>query len=180
MYLKGFGMSERLNLGAGLTWPSGWDNVDKYPASNNIIEADVLEGLPFPDNHFDFVLMNHVLQTFTYNEHESVFKEVRRVMKKGATLRILVPDLERAVGMYEIQNDAHFPISDKLESTIDGKFARYLFWHGETRCAFTDLSLRDLLIRNGFKRIHNAEFGECELDSREEESLIMEAIKWLV
>lgn len=167
----------RLNLGAGLVTPDNWVNVDLKPTNENVIQADILKGLPIPNSYFDFVLMNHVLQTFTYNEHKAVLKEVRRVMKPGATIRILTPDFEKALDVYRSAQWDYFPISDKLEVTLDGKFARYLFWHGETRCAFTDISLRDLLLRNGFIKIKYAKFGECELDSREEESLVIEAMK---
>lgn len=163
----------KLNLGCGLVWPKGWVNVDKYPASQNVTEADVLVGLTFTDNHFDFVLMNHVLQVFGYNEHQAVLREVRRVMKHGSELRILVPDFEKALEAYRTGRWDYYPISDKLELSFDGKFARYLFWHGETRSAFTELSLHDLLNRNGFKDIKLGKFGDCDLDSREEESLVM-------
>lgn len=168
---------KRLNLGAGLTWPSGWVNVDKYPSSENIIEADVLEGLPFSDNYFDFVFMGYVLQVFTYNQHEAVLKEIKRVMKKGATFRVLVADLEKAVDNYRERNTDYFPIADNIEKTMSGKFLRYVYWHGESRSGFTMDSLMDLLRRNSFVSAKMGNFGECELDSREEESLIMEAKK---
>lgn len=157
--------------------PKNWVNLDKQDNGQEYV-YDILEvGIPMPDNTFDFVLMNHVLQTFTYNEHEAVLEEVRRVMKPEAILRILVPDLEKALEAYRTANWEYFPISEKLEVTFDGKFARYLFWHGETRCTFTGQSLADLLKRNGFSKIIPTMFGNCELDTREEESLVMEAMK---
>lgn len=170
-------MSNRLNLGCGYEQPKDWVNVDsvKYPGDH--IVADVLEGLPFPDDHFDFVMLNHVLQMFTYNDHAYVLAEIRRVMKPGATLRILTPDLDKALEMYRTAQWDYFPIADELEVTYSGKLARYLFWHGETRSAFTDKSLGDLLTRNGFNDPLLGSYGECDLDSRNEESLIMEAIK---
>lgn len=169
-------MSVNLDLGCGYIKHPDFIALDKLDYRHNII-ANVLEGLPFADNHFDFVLMNHTLQMFTYNEHEAVLKEVRRVMKPGGTLRILVPDLERALDAYRTAQWDYFPISDKLEVTFDGKFARYLFWHGETRCAFTFESLISKLQQCDFSDFRSGRFGDCELDSREEESLIMEARK---
>lgn len=171
---------KKLNVGCGYVQPEDWVNIDKidYGQGSAGFLADILHGLPLKDEFFDFVLMNHVLQTFTYNEHEDVLTEVKRVMKPGATLRILVPDFEKALDAYLTAHWDYFPVSNKLEVTFDGKFARYLFWHGETRCAFTEMSLRDLLLRNGFTvRDELGKFGECELDSREEESLIMVAMK---
>lgn len=175
MFPKGFGML-RLNLGAGLVTPSDWINVDKYPTNGDVIGADILEGLPFKDNYFDFVLMNHTLQVFTYNELPYVLQEVKRVMKEGSILRILTPDLDRAVHEYNTIASGYFDefIPDTLEPTIAGKFARYLFWHGETRCAFNYTSLLYLLRTNGFMVNEElGKFGDCELDSRQNESLIM-------
>lgn len=163
---------KKLNLGSGHTQHKDFINVDILDYENNIV-ADILDGLPFDDNYFDFVLMNHTLQVFTYNELSYVLQEVKRVMKEGATLRILTPDLEKAMWNYTKNFPDYFPIADNLEPTISGKFARYLFWHGETRCAFNEFSLTDLLIRNGFRYVTSGRFGDCELDSREAESLVM-------
>ncbi len=167
----------RLNFGSGYILPKDWTNVDKLDYGGNIV-ADVLEGLPFPDEHFDFVLINHVLQMFGYEEIPRVLREIRRVMKKGATLRILTPDLERAIEAYEVGNRDYFPISDDLEPSLQGKFARYLMWHGDTHSAFGRNSMRDMLYRNGFiMSERRCNYGECVLDSRVNESLIVEATK---
>jgi ubiquinone/menaquinone biosynthesis C-methylase UbiE len=171
----------RLNLGAGLTWPDDWVNVDKFPASDSIIEADVLKGLPFPDNHFDFVLMNHTLQMFTYEELPVVLKEVRRVMKEGATLRILTPDvIDKMFDYFDpdaLSSGFDVPVSEKLEPTRAGRLLRYIFWHGDTRCAFSTDSLISKLQESDFANFRSGKFGECDLDSRKDESLIVECIK---
>lgn len=164
---------QRLNLGCGFETPEEWENVDKVYSGHNIV-ADVLKGLPYEDDYFDFVVMNHTLQCFHYDELPIVLAEVKRVMKPGSELRILTPSLDKALEAYRTANYDYFPISDELETTIDSKFARYLFWHGDTRCAFNHNSLRELLHRNGFTKIVEGRFGECQLDTREEESLIME------
>lgn len=166
----------RLNLGCGYERPEGWVNVDKHDYGNHIV-ADVMEGLPFPDDHFDFVMMNHVLQMFSYEEHPAVLKEVLRVMKKGAKLRIITPNLVQAFDAYTMKEGSYFPVSDEIEKTIGGKLARYIYWHGETRSGFTHDGLADLLWRNGFATVQLNDFLSCELDSRIEESLIMEATK---
>ena len=162
----------KLNLGSGYDTKEGWVHVDKLDYGSNDV-ADVLERLPYKDENFDFVLMNHTLQMFGYEELPVALAEVRRVMKTGATLRILTPDLVKAFNAVIDRKPAFFPIADELEKTMAGKFARYLFWHGDTRCAFDITSLTDLLERTGFSDIELGKFGDCELDSREEESLIV-------
>lgn len=177
MYQKGFGMLKKLNLGCGFEQPEGWINVDKLDYEGNII-ADVLEGLPFGnDTMLDEVVMNHTLQMFRFDELDKVLQEVKRCMKKGAKLRILTPDMDRAILNYQTGNASYFPIDDVLEPSMSGKFARYLFWHSDTKCAFSFENLQLLLHRNGFRKIRLAQFGECELDTRESESLIVECVK---
>lgn len=168
---------KKLNLGSGYVDTEGWIHVDKVKYHDHQVVADILGGLPFEDSSFDFILANHTLQMFHYDELPMVLKEVRRILKPGGTFRILTPSLTKAIDAYQNLDFDYFPISDDLEPTIPGKFARYLFWHGDTRCAFTRVSLEYLLRHNGFFGIHDSQFGSCELDSREKESLILECTK---
>lgn len=167
---------KKLNLGSGYDTAPGWSHVDKLDYGHNIV-ADVLKGLPFPDEHFDFVLANHTLQMFTYEELPIVIIEVLRVMKKGATLRVITPDIEKAFDAYVDGDRDYFPIADDIELSLGGKLARYIFWHGDTRSAFLLDGLVDFLWRYGFDTVQLSDFGKCELDSREKESLIVEAKK---
>lgn len=166
----------KLNLGCGYAQHIAWVNVDKLDYGQEIV-ADILEGLPFEDDRFDFVLMNHTLQMFKYDELPIVLKEVRRVMKPGATLRILTPDIMAAIhdltAPDALTEDFEVPITRELEPTQTGRLIRWIFWHGDTRCGFSQDSLKDLLERHNFTNVKLGKFGECELDSREEESLIM-------
>ena len=65
------------------------------------------------------------------------------------------------------------------------EMSNYMFWRGDARSAFTYESLEDLLNRNGFQQVLKCEFGKTydkypeivDLDSREYESLICEAIR---
>lgn len=167
---------KKLNLGCGYEQPKDWVNVDKLDYGQHVI-ADVLHVLPFTDDTFDFIMMNHVLQMFHYDELPVVLKEVRRVLKPGGALRIVTPSLDWAIDAFIHADRDYFPIADELEDTLSGKFTRYLFWHGDTRCAFNRITLTDLLEKNGFDDVDDGVFGECELDSREKESLVMEATK---
>lgn len=166
----------KLNLGCGYIDHKDWVNVDNLDYGHNVV-ADVLEGLPYDDESCDIILLNHTLNMLDYEQHPVALKEIKRLLKPKAKLRILTPDLVLAFNAVVHRDKNYFPISDELESTMAGKFARYLFFHGALKSAFDETSLRDLLERNGFKNIERGKYGDCELDSREKESLIMEAIK---
>jgi hypothetical protein len=167
---------KRLNLGCGYVQPHDWVNVDKLDYGQSV-KQDVLQGVDYVDEYFDFVLMNHTLQMFTYEELPIVLEEVRRVMKPSATLRILTPDvISKMYELFdpnELTESFEVPISRELERTQEGRLLRYIYWHGDTRSGFSYASLEDLLIRNGFNGVNLGKFGECELDSRKEESLIL-------
>ncbi|RIB30942.1 S-adenosyl-L-methionine-dependent methyltransferase [Gigaspora rosea] len=72
----------------------GTEIIDKIipqikPSNVSIIKADILEGLPFPDNYFDFVNIRNLLYDFTELEWETlVIPECMRVLKIGGWIEI--------------------------------------------------------------------------------------------
>ena len=177
-------MNKRLNMGSGYINPPDWTNVDKLDYGGNTV-ADVLEGLPYPDEHFDYILCNHSLQMIRFDDLPRALSELRRILKICGTLRILVPDFEWALTMRQTHQTSKLPIADYIEPTEDGKLLRFVFWHGDARSAFTMKSLTDTLNRNGFQNVRKCEFEQTyseypditSLDSRADESLIVEGIK---
>lgn len=175
---------QRLNWGSAFDIHEGWINSDLIDYGQEHV-GDVLDGLPFEDNYFDYIVANHTLQMVRFHDLPQALAELRRVLKPGGTLRILVPDANKAIRARRLEDIDYFPISDDVEETPDGKFLRYLFWHGDARSAFTGLSLISTLHRNGFHNAYRLPFKATmsshthiiELDSREKESIIMEATK---
>lgn len=172
-----------LNFGSGLVMPEGWVNFDKVDHGQPLV-GDILDGLPFDDGQFDHIVANHSLQMIRFDDLGRALAELYRVLKPGGTLRVLVPDAKLAILRWELRF-SEFPISADLEPTKDGQFLRYLFWHGDARSAFTNTSLMDTLRRVGFTSMEQCPPGatfSCdiklvELDSRQDESLIVEAQK---
>lgn len=103
----------KLNLGCGIVIYKDFINVDKYvdikelkrgantkkglyqkavyEKGGKFVKADI-RNLPFRDNYADEVEMHQVIEHFNILEIVNVFKEVRRVMKKGARLLISTPN----------------------------------------------------------------------------------------
>ncbi|CAG8600919.1 17213_t:CDS:2, partial [Dentiscutata heterogama] len=77
----------------------GTEIVDKIipqikPSNTSFIKANILEGLPFPDKHFDFVNIRNLLYDFTESEWENlVIPECIRVLKNGGWIEISDSDL---------------------------------------------------------------------------------------
>ena len=99
----------KLNLGSHIhMYYYGWVNVDVLPLEqfarqNGFLfkRFDVRYGLPFNDGSVDAIVAHHLVEHLTYEEALELFKECHRVMKKGAVLRISVPDPERLLALYK-------------------------------------------------------------------------------
>ena len=53
-----------LNVGCGNKTHTDWVNIDMASNSPDVIVANILKGMPFPDNTFDVVYHSQVLEHF--------------------------------------------------------------------------------------------------------------------
>lgn len=172
----------RLNFGCGPVQPEGWTNVDKDRHGQRWVCA-IEAGLPFHSDSFDYAVANHSLNMVAYRDLVPALSELRRVLKRGGVLRVLAPDVAKAVRAWLDGDLDFFPVPQEVST--DGKFCVFVPWHGFQRSVFTTGWLIDLCYRAGFSYANGAPFGETssrfpeivELDSRESESLIVEAFK---
>lgn len=149
-----------------------WDHVGPIAA-----------GLPWDQETFGGIVANHSLQMLPWPELVPALAELYRVLAPRGVLRLLVPDVLRAVGALVHRDPAHFQIADEHESSIDGKFCMYLTQAGATRSVFTRAWLTELLRRAGFVDVEVCAPGVTilgpawivELDSRPDESIVIEA-----
>lgn len=188
---KLFSDNNYLNLGCGNNYVNGYINADffykfkifkKYP---RILEwqLDLRYPLACDDCVFDGVFSEHTFEHLYYDEVQFLLKELHRVMKKGATLRITVPDLEKYVGFYiHDKNKKQEIFSEKYQtgcSAIRNMTQNY--FHFST-WDFEELS--NLLNQIGFKDIMKMNYGqtkvnELNLDQKDRawETLYVEATK---
>lgn len=89
-----------VNLGCGDRFHSDWINVDLIPNSKDVLQVDVVRGLPFPNESIDAVYASHVLEHLTKEEGLRLVSEAFRVLKRGGVLRVVVPDLETIINEY--------------------------------------------------------------------------------
>lgn len=163
-----------------------WVNVDRADYGDRAVRADLTERLPWPDDTFDGAVANHSLQALTAAELPGCLAELHRVLKPNAVLRVLVPDIERALTAVADGDRAWFPNSPEVD-TLDA-FVAWATWYGHNRTIFTPATLSALLLDAGFEVVRPAAPGITltalvlptrlvELDSRPHESLIVEARK---
>lgn len=175
----------KLNWGCGTVQPDGWMNSDRDDHGQHHV-GDLLDGLPWPDETFDVIVANHSLQQIGYHDLPDALTELRRVLAVGGVLRILVPDLCRAlVAYHDHERWLADLINDDTQPTWDGKLCTYLLWYSTARSVFTADWLVELCRNAGFAFVAPVPSGwtnskhsdATALDDRQPESLIVEAIR---
>lgn len=83
-----------LNIGCGRRRHPAWVNIDLVPDGPDVVPFDIRHPLPFADQSFDAVYASHVLEHLTPGKAARFLREVRRVIRPGGMIRIVVPDLE--------------------------------------------------------------------------------------
>ena len=94
-----------LNVGAGRRLSPDWTNLDLARAPH-VQRHDLRRPLPFADGTFDAVYSSHVLEHLERDHAPRVLAEMRRVLKPGGIVRVVVPDLERICRDYIERLDA--------------------------------------------------------------------------
>ncbi|KAF0543571.1 S-adenosyl-L-methionine-dependent methyltransferase [Gigaspora margarita] len=56
------------------------------PKNCHFKTCDILEGLPFDDNEFDYIFMRHMLASIKAYQWFSVLKDIKRVLKSGGVI----------------------------------------------------------------------------------------------
>ena len=128
----------KVNIGSHiLMFHHGWVNLDVLPLhefakreGHKFLQWDARNKMPFEDNSVDLLYSSHFVEHLTYEEAEAFLHDCKRVMKKGATFRIAVPDLEILVNMYRDGTLGELDeINDESERVTwgAGKFWKLLF-----------------------------------------------------
>src|SRR5277367_1020043 len=87
-----------LNIGCGPFGQDGWVNVDLMKLKNVSFTYDTRKHLPFKDRTVDRIRVEHFFEHLDKSAEVPFFlEECKRVMKEGAVLRIVVPDVEKFI-----------------------------------------------------------------------------------
>ncbi len=158
--------------------------------SNNIKFADATKRIPLPNDSASLVYSSHMLEHLDRSEASMFLREAYRVLKSGGVIRLVLPDLSKAIATYNQNQDADAFVEStlmcipnarnflqRLRMAVIGN--RHHLW------MYDGKSLSRLLDCNGFKKIQILASGEttlidCEplnLYERADESVYIEAVK---
>ncbi len=90
-----------LNLGCGKRFHKAWTNLDMVSFDpRHVQEANILKGIPYPDNSFDLVYHSHLFEHLPTEQAEHFLRECHRVLRPGGVIRIVLPDFEELTRLY--------------------------------------------------------------------------------
>lgn len=108
-----------LNVGCGNKFHKKWINVDMVSNSKDVIPANLLNGIPFPNDHFDVLYHSQVLEHFPKEKAHDFIRECFRVLKADGIIRVVVPNLENIIDEYKKY------LNENLENPNDISAANY-------------------------------------------------------
>ena len=183
----------KLNLGAGPNWhKDDWYILDhKIKKNNGLKISGDLNKIKLKSNSCDLVFISHTLEHIPNIQIQNVLTEINRVMKKEATVRILVPNLEILAKAYVKKDKKFFKIAKDEDHSIrtdlglGGMFVNFIVSPGQDTAlinrnlnkfisgyahlyAYDFEMMRILLKKTGFGEIKQMKFCQSKIkDFRE-------------
>lgn len=158
--------------------------------SNEVFFLDATKRLPFLSSTVDNIYTSHMIEHLSRSGLVYFLKKAHRILKDGAVLRIVAPDLRLHIKSYLISNDADrfmekIGVSDGEFNSMRNRIKLLILGFRDHQWMYDTKSISILLKKAGFKNIKILNPGKTfikdptgiNLFERESESLYMEAIK---
>lgn len=153
-----------VHLGCGPKYLPGFVNVDANPFAKTDLWLDVRNGLPFPSGSVDSIYATHMFEHFYDNELRRLIDECHRVLKPGAGIRLIVPNLGTAIAAYCQKRISWFEGSFPNHfDSLGGRFSNFVFCDGQHRTAFDFGYMEEVLRAAGFREVEESAEGNSRL-----------------
>ena len=147
--------TRKLQVGAGDILLEGWLNTDLIPTPE-IAWVDVREPLPLPDQSFDYIFSEHVIEHVSYADGAQFIRDCFRVIKPGGRLRLATPNLGFITGLH------HDPATPESDTYIRWTTDRYLPDAPKTAPGFV---VNNMFYNWGHRFVYDAETLAASLES---------------
>jgi len=127
----------KLHIGCGDNRLPGWLNTDFFPDRADVCHLDAMARFPLPDEAFELVFSEHVIEHLPLTGGLNMLREAFRVLRPGARIRISTPELEALVAIWQ-QPDLP-------------EHQAYIRWHLETWLADAPVTT-EAVVLNDFVR----------------------------
>src|SRR6266576_6468156 len=155
---------QHLHLGCGPKYLPNFVNVDANPLNKIDLWLDVRNGLPFNSDSIDTIYCTHMIEHFYPDELQRLLIECLRVLKRGAGMRLIVPNLSSAIMAYsQNRSDWFYDDFPRHFDSLGGRFSNFVFCDGQHRTAFDFSYLREALHAAGFQEVEESAEGSSRL-----------------
>lgn len=176
-----------LNVGCGMFPEPGLVNLDWHWCPGVDVCCDLRKPYPFPNDRFDGIYCEHVIDGLPKPYFKPNLKEMHRVLKPGGTLRIIFCDSELYVDAYvkRRQDPAYTMPFFKERGHTTGMEALDWIYHHWTHKTLVDFETLSLYLKEaGFREVTRCAYRQGRIPellrdqpSRAPESLYVEAVK---
>src|SRR5262245_36602739 len=184
-----------VNVGCGRNIRPGFINVDYEWHPDIHLCWDIRRPLPLPDASAEGIFSEHCLEHVTYDDCLPVLRDLRRILKPGGVLRLIVPDGGLYLDLYHRSRQGEkveFPYVERsgaADLAHDSRFGftpmlavnRIFRGYGHVM-AYDDETLANLLVAAGFRNVERCSFRKgrkqallIDTESRAPQSLYLEA-----
>lgn len=179
----------KINLGASRNWiGKDWAVLDhKIDKTEDLRISGDIAKMDLANESCDLVFISHVLEHIPHIKLQDVMMEINRIMKIGAGIRILIPDLRRFAEAY-VNNDSKFFEETKKEDEsirtdlgLGGQFMNYIVSPGQDTILLNrnatefiagyahlysyDFEMMKIILNNyGFGEIEQVEFTQSNYE----------------
>ncbi|MBI5618198.1 MAG: hypothetical protein HY943_18090 [Gammaproteobacteria bacterium] len=112
----------RPDPGCGENIVAGRVNCDRRPLPGLDVCGEVSSALPFESGRFTGIAAIHLLQDLEYGAIAPCLAGPRRILAAGGTLRLAVPDVDRAIDACRQHDAGYFHVGDADARRIGAKF----------------------------------------------------------
>lgn len=89
-----------LQIGCGRNLFDGWLSTDVHPKVPGVLAMDATQEFPLPDESFDAVYAEHMIEHVSWRKGQRMLAECRRILRPGGTVRLATPDLAVLLDLY--------------------------------------------------------------------------------
>ncbi len=181
-----------LNVGCGLNINHKFINLDYSWLPGVELCWDVTKGIPLNSNSLLGIYSEHCLEHISYHQTKKVLSNFFDLLQPGGTLRVIVPDAELYLDVYQqkkVGENVNFPYGlsaheiSRKETTPMMVINSVFRGHGH-QYAYDYFTLKCMLERLGYTNIKKESFGQgrdinllIDTEHRACESLYIEATK---
>lgn len=140
---------------SGASYHHSFNDYNNVVRKNNLKFYNFKIGFPILDNYADVIYSSHFLEHLDKEDGERFLQNCLRSLKKGGLMRIVIPDLDFAIKMYQ---------DDQVEDVLDTFFYNSKKHDFSAHKYMYNFSfLKDILEKLGFINVSKVSYkaGKC-------------------